>query len=459
MLNQSIEAGENAINGSDTEALNTAIETLGNAIAVAKAINPIATALETELSNASIFMEVAADYENLLATGTDPDKFTAASQKLYADEYAEMVKLNKMSIGNISEWTGTMTDKELDQHWNGIAGSEYSEQSDEQWGAGNWNIYKETSVTLPSGKYVLTATGRASAQATLTMSAAGKTVTFPQKGDTGYGVETDGTANLTTDGTYANGAGRGWEYRYCAFQLDEEQDVTIRIEGSAVEKQQWVSISDVALYSVDPYVALHITEAGWATLILPFEAEVPENVTAYTCNAVGEAKNGVAPLTLTEADKLEANNPYILEGAEGTYNFKGENNATEKSYTVGLLTGTMVDMMAKEGTYVLQNQPDKKGVGFYKSGSDSQHTQPKIGANRVYLNADAAAGSNVQVFILTKNDGTTTGIDSAATEEDATVNVYNLNGVLVRGNVKMSEALNGLQKGIYIMNGTKKTVK
>ncbi len=67
----------------------------------------------------------------------------------------------------------------------------------------------------------------------------------------------------------------------------------------------------------------------------------------------------------------------------------------------------------------------------------------------------------MQAFILKgiDGDGTTTGIDSTVAEADATVDVYNLNGILVRQNVKMSEALDGLQKGIYIVNGTKKAVK
>ncbi len=462
MLESAITEGETAINGSNTDALNAAINTLTDIIAKAKAIIPIATAMEAELSNAQIFMDVNTDYAKLLETGTDPDEFTAASQKLYAEEYQNMTQLNDMTtstIGDISEWGGDMV-MNKSEHWSGNEETQYVEQTSEQWKAGNWNVYKETSVTLPAGKYVLTATGRASAQATLTMSVAGKTVTFPQKGNGGYGVETDGIANLTADGTYAdNGKGRGWEYRYCAFELDAEQEVTIRIDGSAVEEQQWVSISDVALYSVETEVSLNITGAGWATLILPFEAEVPENVTAYTCGAVGEVQDGVATLTLAETDKLEANTPYILQGAAGPYSFKGLSVATEDSYTVGLLTGTLVDMLAKEGTYVLQNQDS--GVGFYKVGSDSQSTQPEIGAYRAYLNADAVAGGNVQAFILKSidGDGTTTGIDSTVAEEDATVNVYNLNGILVRQNVKMSEALDGLQKGVYIVNGTKKAVK
>lgn len=40
----------------------------------------------------------------------------------------------------------------------------------------------------------------------------------------------------------------------------------------------------------------------------------------------------------------------------------------------------------------------------------------------------------------------------------ALVNVYTLDGVLVRKNVKQSEALNGLLKGIYVVNGKKVVV-
>lgn len=50
-----------------------------------------------------------------------------------------------------------------------------------------------------------------------------------------------------------------------------------------------------------------------------------------------------------------------------------------------------------------------------------------------------------------------TGIDAIAAE-NGNVNVYNLNGVLVRKNVAAGKALNGLAKGVYLING-KKIVK
>ena len=206
-------------------------------------------------------------------------------------------------------------------------------------------------------------------------------------------------------------------------------------------------------------VNLTVTDAGWATLILPFNAEVPDGLTAYTCSEAEETTTeGEATLVLEEAATLAANTPYIIQGAaDDTYDFSGYGLATQDTYGNSFMTGTLVEKAAADqGTYVLQNQDGK--VGFYLVGD----AQPKVGAYRAYLNAEAApAGSNVQAFILKgiDGDGTTTGIDGTMAEADATVNVYNLNGILVRQNVKMSEALDGLQKGIYIVNGTKKAVK
>ena len=234
---------------------------------------------------------------------------------------------------------------------------------------------------------------------------------------------------------------------------------------------QYMGSQDQGFYTVNSHIEynivkaeeaevnLTVTDAGWATLILPFNAEVPDGLAAYTCSEAEETTaEGEATLVLEEAATLAANTPYIIQGAaDDTYDFSGYGLATQDTYGNSFMTGTLVEKAAADqGTYVLQNQDGK--VGFYLVGD----AQPKVGAYRAYLNAEAApAGSNVQAFILKgiDGDGTTTGIDGTVAEADATVNVYNLNGILVRQNVKMSEALDGLQKGIYIVNGTKKAVK
>ena len=145
-----------------------------------------------------------------------------------------------------------------DQHWSGKSGVGYWEQTSAQWGSTAW----ETSmtfpeVTLPAGTYALLATGRGSASTVsylrVKVADADETtyeVNFPTKGDTGYGVDTDGHATISADSTYCNnGAGRGWEYRAIPFTLTEEQKVTISMGGSSDAQYQWISISDLQLLS------------------------------------------------------------------------------------------------------------------------------------------------------------------------------------------------------------------
>ena len=68
----------------------------------------------------------------------------------------------------------------------------------------------------------------------------------------------------------------------------------------------------------------------------------------------------------------------------------------------------------------------------------------------------AAAGVNQMLINI---DGNVTAIEDVLGEDvDATVNVYTIDGVCVKSGVKSSEALDGLRKGIYIVNG-KKVVK
>ena len=76
---------------------------------------------------------------------------------------------------------------------------------------------------------------------------------------------------------------------------------------------------------------------------------------------------------------------------------------------------------------------------------------------RAYITMDqAAAGVNQMLINI---DGNVTAIEDVLGEDvDATVNVYTIDGVCVKSGVKSSEALDGLRKGIYIVNG-KKVVK
>lgn len=209
--------------------------------------------------------------------------------------------------------------------------------------------------------------------------------------------------------------------------------------------------SDLSLVKAEKAnVPLSITAAGWCTLILPFDAEIPEGFEVYSCTGTEVPVGTSTALVLEKAESIEAHTPYIVKGKDGdTYDFSDYGTALQDQYAAGLMTGTFTQQKAVANTYVLQNQEGK--VGFYKVAAGSE---PTIKPYRAYINADVAE-ANIVALLL---PGIETGINGIVAE-DALVNVYNLNGILVRENVKLGQALEGLSKGIYIVNGTKKAVK
>lgn len=216
------------------------------------------------------------------------------------------------------------------------------------------------------------------------------------------------------------------------------------------EANQYIGSQDAGFFTVNSHtnfnlvaaekaeVTLNISAAGWATLILPFNAELPEGVKAYSC---GEADGEV--LTLEEAGSIVANTPYLIGGVAGAYDFSGYGLAKQDSYKVGLFNGTYVDYQteADANTYVLQKHGDE--VAFYLVGDSKQ---PVVGAYRCYMTYEKAAGA--PMFSFGRGEGTT-AIDNAQSAVDAPV-IYDL----------MGRKVSAMEKGnMYIVNGQKVVVK
>ena len=185
-------------------------------------------------------------------------------------------------------------------------------------------------------------------------------------------------------------------------------------------------------------VTLSLSSAGWATLILPFDAELPKGVKAYSCSeADGET------LTLTEATSIKANTPYLMNGYENKHNFSEYGLADKDSYTEGLFTGTYVEYntTANSNTYVLQNIDGE--VAFYLVG---EKKQPTVRPYRIYMTYKAAAGA--PKFRISRED--TTSIEGSELDAQDSVIIYDL----------MGRKVNTMEKGgIYIVNGKKVMIK
>lgn len=271
-------------------------------------------------------------------------------------------------------------------------------------------------------------------------------------------VRPEGTVYLTYGSL--NGSAANWKNQQIQATTDPEKKGEFKIEATTKEGvlkilntvdnnyldcQDGGSIyTDTGIeaeeFNFDPAsehtVTLTISAAGWATLILPFADALPEGVKAYSCEET-DGEN----LTLVEAESIDANTPYLVSGAEGTYTFTGYGMADKDAYTKGLFTGTYVDYQTTAGnnTYVLQNGAE--GVAFYLVGEDAQ---PMVKAYRCYMTYDAGAGA--PVFRIGKG---TTSIDNVQLTNDNVV-IYDLMGRKVNTMVK---------GGMYIVNGKKVVIR
>lgn len=163
-------------------------------------------------------------------------------------------------IPDFASWEGGMAPNK-GQHWDGTATSTYYEQAGDQWGQNSWTNSKTTKVTLPKGKYVLYAAGRASAGGACSsyIKMNETTVKFPFKGDVGLGINTSGVASFDSNDTFANdNKGRGFEYRYIAFDVtaEEGEEITLAVGGEATSQHQWMSICIPTLLTTADNVGL-----------------------------------------------------------------------------------------------------------------------------------------------------------------------------------------------------------
>lgn len=213
----------------------------------------------------------------------------------------------------------------------------------------------------------------------------------------------------------------------------EIDGVALKVAGGAqydpvpgVDNNVRVSASSTLPLNINP-------TNHWSTCILPFDAQIPAGVKAYTVGG-HDSEN----LLLSEAGSFAAYTPYILYSESGySGNVSGtvdpnQYPATGVVNTDGYLNGAIVAQNVTSG-YVMQNLSE--GVKFYQITSGTFN----VPAGKCWMTLPAGGPVKGLGFVVE---------DESAIEQIKTPDshiIYNLAGQQVQNP----------QKGIYIVNGKK----
>lgn len=188
-------------------------------------------------------------------------------------------------------------------------------------------------------------------------------------------------------------------------------------DENSIEAGCVVKVQEVTSYPVS------ISEAGYASLCLPFSVTLPEGLTANKVTAVGSSDNA-NELNLVSLDgTIAAGEPVILQGDAGSYTLTINTEDGTKT-SDNLLSGTSVKRTGITDTYYAlgykaldASNADEKTAGFYKVATE---TMP---ANKAYLLKTSIPAAQQSVAMFSFNLGGITGINNATTAP-ADANIY-----------------------------------
>lgn len=177
-----------------------------------------------------------------------------------------------------------------------------------------------------------------------------------------------------------------------------------------------------------------------SSFILPFAFDVPEGVTVAELSAV----NG-STLVFKPVSRTEANKPYLIQTDNADVLSSFTNVTVEATDNADLTT--TIDGVKHIGSYTTK---ELENVYGYANGKFVKANTGTVSPFRTYIEMPNAA-SAPKAFNISF-EGTTTGINHATTTDSTSKAIYNLQGIRMNGD------LNGLSKGVYIVNG-KKVIK
>lgn len=195
--------------------------------------------------------------------------------------------------------------------------------------------------------------------------------------------------------------------------------------NEAIEQGCVLSVQQNTTYPIS------ISQAGYASLCLPFSVTLPESgLTAYKVSDISKNENNQNELTLVNiGNTIAAGEPVILEGSAADYTLTINAENGTKS-TDNILTGASVKRTGITDEYYAlaykalnSENADAKTAGFFRV------TTTNMPANKAYLlKKDIPAQSLGAALFFFNSNNEITGILNVVNTENNTNVYYDLNG-------------------------------
>jgi len=347
---------QNAVSQYDgaTSGYQVAAEALSNALSAFTAAKADYDAFAAAKAQADPNLQYAsADKKSAFANAKNATPTTAAAAKAAADAittalraYYEshalaegvtgaVIATDKITNHDATDsnngwtWTGNKNNPRNTESWTDSKGKhDYMYFDGGNWGAKGWTTTMEQKLTLPAGKYLLTAKGRASDGVTLTLSVGAESVELP---------------NVNASGNVFD---RGWGDGSVEFLTMGEATITVKATTNG--QYQWFSVGDFRLMKLRDATEAELDESACRDL-------VAEMVNLKSDTKVPTANIGTEAFQYDET-KISAYLDAVEDVAE-TVDATIEAMKAAEKYNKTALTAMLAEMKAKAEAMAVLNAP------------------------------------------------------------------------------------------------------
>ena len=275
-------------------------------------------------------------------------------------------------------------------------------------------------------------------------------------GATALGNGEDPTTNIGTSfETHDGTQGLDSKYAWMPETTLDEQGIDVVTYTQDIEAGRVIAITKPFDIESLPLTEYGVLEGYRVVGKLTADESADSIVTAYQLEKIADGElipAGHPVVYITEGEKYDPETTYTA-----TFNAVVDGAVTSEPDTINGLAGNIGDYntpVAHLGYFLedsVVDEPSGTAIGYHRAV-----LVPWLVENL----ADSDPNISVDKIVYVKGNGMLNGVNEVIVEDQAEkVDVYSIDGVLLRRNVARAAATNGLAKGIYIVGKQKVLVK